>query len=80
MGPTTNSQLPRRDRGLKILDSNGAIIPSLERAVNGAIIVNDQNSLNKYKNEQKQALEIIDLREQLAETQRLVQLLLSKTK
>jgi hypothetical protein len=63
---------------LKILDANGAVIPTIERAKNGAIVVKDDGSLNKYLSEKKQATEVVELRDKVKRLESLVEQLLKK--
>ncbi len=50
-----------------VLDSNGERIPGLFRDSSGALIVDDQRSLAKYKSQQSKEKELVELRSKVEE-------------
>jgi len=51
----------------RVLDSSGERIPGLFRDSSGALIVDDQRSLAKYKSQQSKEKELIELRSKVEE-------------
>lgn len=56
----------------KVLDQNNQPIKGLLRDENGALIVDDQKELAKYKNQLNRERELNDLREQVSSLSSLV--------
>ena len=56
----------------KVLDQNSQPIKGLLRDENGALIVDDQKELAKYKNQLNRERELNDLREQVSSLSSLV--------
>lgn len=59
----------------KIIDDSGNMVTGMFRDTNGCIVIKDNNSFNKYKQEQ----EIIELKERLIKMETLLNKLLEKT-
>lgn len=59
----------------KIIDDSGNTLSGMFRDKNGCIVIKDNNTFNKYKQEQ----EIIDLKERLIKMETLLNKLLEKT-
>lgn len=51
----------------RVLDSNGERISGLFRDSSGALIVDDQRSLAKYKSQQSKEKELVELRSKVEE-------------